>query len=57
MPITNARIRTLAERALTLSNNDIALAVRILSELTGLSFEMSFEAFEDAAAIGEVKPE
>jgi hypothetical protein len=54
---TNARIRTLAELALTLSNNDIARAIRILSELSGLSFELAFEAVEDIAAVDEVKPE
>jgi hypothetical protein len=49
MSITNARIRALAERVLAVSNNDIARAVRILSELTDLSFELAFEAIEEAA--------
>jgi hypothetical protein len=53
----NERIRTLAELALRLANNDIARAIHILSELSGLSFEFAFEAVEDAAAVGEVKPE
>jgi hypothetical protein len=55
MPIAKARIRALAVRALTLSNNDIARAVRILSEQTGISPEFALEAIEAAAA--EVKPE
>jgi hypothetical protein len=55
MPTTNARIRKLAERALTLSNNDIARTARVLSELTGLSFELAFEAVEEVAATNKIK--
>ena len=51
----NNRIHTLAAHALALSNSDIAHAVRILSEMTGLSFELAFEAIE--AAVDKVKPE
>jgi hypothetical protein len=49
--ITNDRIRILAERALALAKNDATRAVRIMSELSGLSFEAAFEAIEEAAAI------
>jgi hypothetical protein len=51
MPIINTQIRNLAERALQLSNNDVARAVRILSTMTGLSFELAFEAIEAVASV------
>jgi hypothetical protein len=47
MPITNDRIPTLAQEALKLADYDIARAVRILSELSGLSFEASLEAIDN----------
>jgi hypothetical protein len=46
MPITNDRIYALAVQALALSNNDIARAVHILSELTGISPATAFEAID-----------
>jgi hypothetical protein len=47
MPTNNSRIRELAEQALAITNNDIARAVEILREWTGLSFEMAFEAIDN----------
>ena len=55
MPITNSRIRRLAEHALTQSGNDLVRAAEILRDRTGLSFELAFEAVDEIA--GEVKPE
>jgi hypothetical protein len=45
--ITSNRIYVLAEQALAITNNDIARAVEILREWTGLSFEMAFEAIDN----------
>jgi hypothetical protein len=55
MPTINARIRALAERALALSNNDVARAIRILSELTGVSPEFAFEVIEEVATSDKIK--
>jgi hypothetical protein len=44
--LINNRIRELAEQALPITNNDIACAVEILCEWTGLSFEAAFEAID-----------
>ena len=46
MPDTNARIYELAELALVVTHNDIARAVDLLCEWTGLSFEFAFEAID-----------
>lgn len=54
MSTHNDRNRQLAERALELANNDIALAVRILAELTGLGLDEAFDAV-DAAMPTEVR--
>ncbi len=56
MPSTTKRIRTLAEQALALSNNDIVRAVETLRELTGLSFDAAFMAIEDVAALDDAAP-
>ena len=47
MPITNPRIRTLAELALKLANNDVARAIRLMSETSGLSLEAAMDAVDD----------
>ena len=50
MPITNSRIRRLAEHALTQSGNDLVRAAEILRDRTGLSFELAFEAVTEVGA-------
>ena len=52
----NNRINGLAELALSVTHNDVAGAVNLLCEWTGLSFEFAFELVNDIAAL-EVKPE
>jgi hypothetical protein len=46
MPTINARIYELAELALSVTHNDVAGAVNLLCEWTGLSFEFAFEAID-----------
>ena len=40
------RIRDLAENALAIANNDVAQAIYVLHETSGLSFEFCFEAVD-----------
>ena len=47
MPITDDRIRTLAQEALKLASGDVAVAIRLMSEMSGLSLELAFEAVDD----------
>jgi hypothetical protein len=56
MTITDDWIHNLAKQVLTLSGNDIARAVEILRELTGMSFDGAFAAIDAVAAIDEVPP-
>jgi hypothetical protein len=44
----NKEISELAERALTLANNDIVQGVEILREWTGLGFDIAFRAIDEA---------
>jgi hypothetical protein len=46
--MNNSRIRDLAEQAWALSNSDFVRAVEILREWTGLSFDLAFEAIDEA---------
>jgi hypothetical protein len=52
MPITNPRIRELAERAWQQANNNALTATKLLSLWTGLNFYSAFEAIND----DQVKP-
>jgi hypothetical protein len=49
-------IHNLAAQLLALANNDIARAVTIMHELTGLSFETALEAIEGVMTIDEAQP-
>jgi hypothetical protein len=49
----NTRIQELAENALAATNNDVAAAVRLLAEWTGLSFERALMAIEEIARLEE----
>jgi hypothetical protein len=48
----NNRIHGLAELALAVTHNDVAAAVKLLCEWTGLSFEFALELVDDIVAIG-----
>jgi hypothetical protein len=42
---------------LAVTHNDVAGAVNLLCEWTGLSFEFAFEAIDAAVTISEAEPE
>jgi hypothetical protein len=52
----NNRINGLAELALSVTHNDVAAAVRLLCEWTGLSFEFAFEAVDASAKCSRWNP-
>jgi hypothetical protein len=52
----NNKIGALAELAWASTGNDMARAVRLLSEWTGMAPEFAFEAIDQIAAIDDVPP-
>jgi hypothetical protein len=58
MPITDNKIRNLAELALAITGNDIVRAVDVLREWTGAPFETALSAVDDIveAYLDEIRP-